>query len=410
MVKQKVKKHSLVKYILLAIVITGLALLTISSQVKDEDKLLIIFAEALPYYVVNPNIEQFPVINELCSEGLCTSVQPSSPTFTTMQNYVIDTGAQPKNAAFAYNFVIDSEEFSNNNCRFLGENTDLGYPSQKRLNEVFVENKKRINNHAPNGSASVAEGVFADLPNLLKENDIVRTYVTDTDSHDANLSDTSPNSEIVKRFKTFDTKLGFLFDELKKEGVYDSTTLILYGDHGMAAINKFFYLTQMIEELEKDVNLSKVCYWNDAGTSLRFWIMENSTSKKEAVKKDIETYFSKKDSCFFVATKNYMTAHDMYIEDDKNRWINFGDAHIGVNVGCKVNTINPSGGMEEGFAKQQSKTDTFLSMHGYLDNKDYRMHGFLAIKPANGKQVSIESNSTTFIDMRSFIVESVENE
>ena len=106
MYKKKIWK--LLIYILfIAAFISIIIIIPKSNEEIPEHKILIIFAEALPYYIVNPNLDQFPAIKELCDQGMCTSLKPSAPTFTTMQNYVLDTGLNPNDAAFAYNFVIE---------------------------------------------------------------------------------------------------------------------------------------------------------------------------------------------------------------------------------------------------------------------------------------------------------------
>lgn len=411
MFKKHVKKRnrpSQYTYFIIIILAVILIIITENSESPPKGKLLIIFAEALPSYIVNPNIDEFPAIKQLCEDGFCGSLRPSPPTFTTVQDYVLQTGLKPKDAAFVYNFVINQNEFSKGICKFDGEKGFLGFRHQKQLWQIIAQQGNNVIQFPADRNLSDADKAFGKLPQLLKSHEVVRTYVLDTDSHYTNLSDISSESEIVQRFKTFDKKLGDLFDELKSENLYDNTTIILYGDHGMAAIDKFYYMPDVLSELRENSVLNDVCIWNDAGTSARFWIMANDTSKKEAIKKDINAHFSKNEDCFYTINDDFLRESGLYIEDDERRWINYGDVHIGVNVGCKMNTVQPSGGMEAGFAEKQNEVDKYISMHGYLDNFDYRMLAFLAIKQVRGEKKTTKFElDSTFIELRNFILDEV---
>jgi len=406
MYKHTKKRLAMYFIILFGIIIIGVLSLS-NNQEIPKSKTLIIFAEALPNYIVSPNLEDFPAINQLCVEGICTKIQPALPTFTTMQNFVLEIGQKSDKAAYAYNFVIDGQQFKEGNCKFIGEINDLAFPKQKRLNDIMLHKGVSVINFVPNGSLTTANDVFATIPGLLKNNEVVRTYITDTDSHYINLTNVGSKSDIVEQFKDFDKKLSSMLNDLKKQALYDSTTIILYGDHGMASINKFYFLPQIITDLEENIDLSNVCYWNDAGTSLRFWINENNNSKKEHIINGVNSYFSDKSECFFTADDDFMKQNDLFFEDSDRRWINFGDVHIGVNVGCKINTQEPSGGMESGFAEQQSRVDKFFSMHGYLDKDDIRLQAFLAIKPAKSKKndAILDTGEITFIELREYILD-----
>jgi hypothetical protein len=319
------------------------------------EKTLIIFAEAMPYLRTVPNLDLLPNIKSLCDQGSCFSMEPTPPTFTTMQNYVIASNNDPKDAAYEYNYVINETDWKKNKCSFAGEITSLGNQGAYDL-LADAASKRRFAYYSfedPDLERYAAR-IFPAIPTLLTQKDVVYTYVTDTDSHFTNMSAaySDQNSPMTQKLREFDALLGILFMDMKRMGVYNNTNIILYGDHGMAWIKKYYYLDSMTAELGQIVNLRDVCYWNDAGTSLRFWILPRvPESKKAEMKEKISGYFSKKQDCFYAGTDEVLTANKMLKADKASNWLNLGDVLIAVKPDCKVNSraATTQGGMA-GFA------------------------------------------------------------
>lgn len=405
MLKKRVIGKNILFALFLSLVIVGAIIVSMhnsntaqnTAQKKPNHKTIIIFVEALPYYIIDKNINYLPTIKSLCESASCGAMQPFAPTFTTMQLYGIETGELPNQAQYAYNFFPNTTSLENGKCAFVGELNILGYPWQPSLQKTITSSKQ----YAKMTKFNKAETLFRELPNVLKNYDVIYASVQDTDSHDLDLSDTSPNSPIMKRLKKFDINLNNLIQSLKKENLYNNTTIILFGDHGMASIHTFPLLPDIISELSQQVDISNLCYWNDAGTSIRFWFLPNATGK-DGIKQKIDSYFKTKTSCFFVVDDGYLQEKNLLFEKKEKNWINFGDIHIGVKVGCKVNTKQPQGGMES-FEFKQHEVDTFISMHGYLDNMHPQLQSFVIIKEPLKKQDTL--TNFTILDLREKILE-----
>ncbi|MFH1181768.1 MAG: alkaline phosphatase family protein [Candidatus Woesearchaeota archaeon] len=378
------------------LVVAAMIVLVTANSIKQgavnskQEKLLIIFAEGMPYLRAMPNLDLLPNIKSLCDEGACFSMQPSSPTFTTMQSYVLGSNNEPKDALYEYNFIINKTGWKKNSCSIIGEITGLGKPGDYSLLEDIASKRRFAYYSIEDGLERYAATIFPALPGLLAQNDIVDTYITDTDSHELNLTNYSnPDSEAVQKLREFDALLGSLFSNMKKMGLYDNTNIIIYGDHGMAAINHFYYLDNITAELEHIVNLSDVCYWNDAGTSLRFWVLPSAESRKAEIKEKLSDYFSEKQECFYTVNDDVLASHNMLQADNSSKWINFGDVFIAVRPDCKVNTkkATGTGGMAD-FTEQQNRVDSYISMHGYIDNYYPELQAFVAVKLVNNEEMS----------------------
>lgn len=373
---------------------------------EGSPKTLIIFAEALPYYVVSPNLDSFPTLKSLCAEGACFSMKPAAPTFTTMQNYVLKTGKEPFEANYAYNFIINATALQQNSCAFIGEITELARQEQGDLFSEIASNYEFTYYSVPTGEDRYSRDSFPEIPELLSENDVVYTYVTDTDSHYTNLTYTNGSSAIVAQFKEFDRELGELITGLKREGLYDQTSIILYGDHGMAAVKQLEYLPEILEELKSYADMSNLCYWNDAGTSLRFWILPKAGNKEE-IRANLSDYFLAKAECFYVVNETMLKENALLFPSPEERLLSFGDVHIGVRPGCKVNTQRASGGMEKGFAEQQNRVDSYISMHGYIDSSHPSMQAFVLVRSSKSFATDAAPSNFTVKDLHKLVKSAV---
>lgn len=394
--KRLLQYDTLVMVLLLLFVIIAMFFYVNSStkQIRqDSSKTLIIFAEALPYFIASENLDSLPTLKMLCEEGSCLSMRPAAPTFTTMQNYVLETGKNPSDVNYAYNFIINDSALRQNKCSFVGEITDLSNTKQKNLFAEIAANYKFVSySIVSEDMERYAEDIFPSIPELLLNNDVVYTYVTDTDSHYTNLSHVSETSPIMLKFKEFDKKLGVLIKELKNKNLYDKTNIILFGDHGMSAIRQFEYLPEILAELENYAEINDLCYWNDAGTSLRFWILPKA-EKKEEIKTNIINYFLTKPECFYIVNDAVLKEINLFLKNSTRRFLSFGDVHIGIRPECKVNTQRASGGMEHGFAEHQNRVDKYISMHGYLNIFHPELQAFLLVKlGSDNEKMNISEN------------------
>ena len=367
-------------------------------------KTLIIFAEAFPYYVVSKNLDYLPNVKALCNEGRCFSMQPQSPTFTTMELYALQTGRKPYEAQYAYNFIINETAYRQNTCSFDGSFDDLGWPAQTNLlGEISATHKFASYSFARADHQRYSEDLFPKIPDLLEKSDVVFTYITDTDSHYTNLTTTDSQSPLMAKFKLFDQQLGILFQHLKARGLYENTNIVLFGDHGMMKIEHFDYLPELLGNASKNADLNDVCVWNDAGMSLRFWILSKAAEKKGSINKALTDYFSSKSDCYEVVNDAVLRQYEMYFPNATNRWINFGDVYIATKPGCKVNTQKPAGGMENGFADVQSSVDKYISMHGYIDNNDPKLQAFVIARVGAATEKPIIPENFTARDLHGLI-------
>jgi len=196
--------------------------------------------------------------------------------------------------------------------------------------------------------------------------------------------------------KLSDSNLGKIITAMRNKKLIDRSTIIIFGDHGMATIDKYPQWKLILKDLSGlGVKEENTCYWNDAGVSIRFWF-RNETVKGDLAPK-LADYFKNRvpyRDCFFVPDEGYLKSHNLVHKNPAVARENLGDFIVGVNVGCKLVYENVPGFLSN-FEEKLSEVDKYTSMHGYLDNGHENMSAFVGMAgPSFSKGEYIEINIT----------------
>ncbi len=354
---------------------------------SGKEKTVIILMDGLRWDLVLDNLDELPNFKYLVDNGVYGKLKPVSPTFSVANHPAFFSSKKSDKLDWYYAFIFNASGEWDCSKAFMGElppiitDTDMLSISSsqgKRVTKVIT----------PKG-----EGLDRNIAyTALRNNDVIYIYDTGPDlfGHETNLTD---KSNALPYIKLSDNLLGIALDVLRSQGMLEKTNIIVFGDHGMAAIDKFPKWRLILQDLKKlGITEENTCYWNDAGVSVRFWFRNGSVQQQ--IEPRIKDYFMNSVAdreCFFVPDAEYLRSHNVLHPDSVKKRTSLGDLIIGLNVGCKLIYEGAIPSFLSGFEDKLKGVDKFASMHGYLDNEHTEVLAFVGMMgPVFKKNVRTE--------------------
>ena len=375
--------------IIIALGLFSFLLITSSPQntQNSKGKTVIMMMDALGWDIVTENIGSLPNIRHIADNGVHGKLKPVSPTFSVANHAAFFSSKRSDKMDWYYAFIFmppggwDCSKSFTRELPSVESDTDVLKTltsTGKRVSRVMI----------PNGESLDAGAV----QNALENSDVLYIYDPTPDSlgHITNITD---KKNALSYLKISDANLGMVLDALRSRGLLEKSNIIVFGDHGMAAIDKFPKWRLIVEDLEAmGVSEDNACYWNDAGVSVRFWFRNESAQKQLEPK--IRDYFMNRVAdreCFFVPDGEYLRSHNVLHPDAEKKRASLGDLIVGVNVKCKLVYEGVIPVFLQDFEEKLHEVDAYVSMHGYLDNDHEETIAFIGMTgPLFRKNAQVE--------------------